>query len=334
MAQLKMYCLPGTPINEVPLPEGYSVSRYQTEADKLAWCECCKNGLVGDDADESTFDDRITDDEDINIYEDVFFLDGDDSIAEESLARIAERIDAAPGADLYPCAVVAYEEDSDKKEIRDNFNASSPSEMTGVEALLEIDRLHGVDFCPMLQLTISRREFLMEHELKCVYGLRRQDSEFTPRALYLAKRVVPLHEPFYLYRLRANSVSSAAKGAGYFHKDWAIINKSLFAFHAQVSRESGFDRRVSACWARQWIGRFLYFWFSPKNMKGIPRERRLETLNLLFSEGFDDFDLLLKSAGAGKRLAGFWVRVFVCCSGLRGAAELFFRCYYRLSGMK
>ena len=264
----------------------------------------------------------------------VIFLDGDDSIAEESLARIAERIDAAPGADLYPCAVVAYEEDSDKKEIRDNFNASSPSEMTGVEALLEIDRLHGVDFCPMLQLTISRREFLMEHELKCVYGLRRQDSEFTPRALYLAKRVVPLHEPFYLYRLRANSVSSAAKGAGYFHKDWAIINKSLFAFHAQVSRESGFDRRVSACWARQWIGRFLYFWFSPKNMKGIPRERRLETLNLLFSEGFDDFDLLLKSAGAGKRLAGFWVRVFVCCSGLRGAAELFFRCYYRLSGMK
>ena len=75
MAQLKMYCLPGTPINEVPLPEGYSVSRYQTEADKLAWCECCKNGLVGDDADEATFDDRITNDPNINIYEDVFFLD-------------------------------------------------------------------------------------------------------------------------------------------------------------------------------------------------------------------------------------------------------------------
>ena len=75
MAQLKMYCLPGTPINEVPLPEGYSISLYQTEADKLAWCECCKNGLVGDDADESTFDDRITNDPNINIYEDVFFLD-------------------------------------------------------------------------------------------------------------------------------------------------------------------------------------------------------------------------------------------------------------------
>ena len=75
MAQLKMYCLPGTPVNEVPLPEGYSVSRYKTEADKLAWCECCKNGLVADDADAATFDDRITDDENINLFEDVFFLD-------------------------------------------------------------------------------------------------------------------------------------------------------------------------------------------------------------------------------------------------------------------
>lgn len=75
MAQLKMYWLPGTPINEVPLPEGYSVSNYKTPEDKLAWCECCKNGLVGDDADESTFDDRITNDENINLFEDVFFLD-------------------------------------------------------------------------------------------------------------------------------------------------------------------------------------------------------------------------------------------------------------------
>ncbi len=75
MAQLKMYWLPGTPINEVPLPEGYSVSNFRTDADRLAWCECCKNGLVADDADESTFYDRIESDPDINIYTDVFFLD-------------------------------------------------------------------------------------------------------------------------------------------------------------------------------------------------------------------------------------------------------------------
>ena len=75
MAQLKMYWFPGTPVNEVPLPEGYSVSNYKCESDKLAWCECCKNGLVGDDADESTFYDIIEKREDVDIFKDVFFID-------------------------------------------------------------------------------------------------------------------------------------------------------------------------------------------------------------------------------------------------------------------
>jgi len=265
----------------------------------------------------------------------VIFLDGDDTIEKESLGRLASGINARPGADLYPCAVVAYEEGSDKREIRCNYTASSPAEMTGVEATLELDRLWGIGgYCPMLQLTVFRREFLIEHNLKCICGLRRQDSEFSPRALYLAKRVAPLNEPFYLYRLRANSVSSAAKGPGYFHKDWAVINRSLFAFHAKVSGEPGFDRRVSACWARHWISRFFYFWFSPANIGAIPRERRVETLKMVFADGFGDFGKLLKYAGKARRIAGWWVRVFVRCPALRWAAEAFFLCYFRLSGPK
>ena len=75
MAQLKMYWFPDTPINDPPLPEGYSISNYKTEADKLAWVECCKNGLVGDDADEKAFDDSITSWKEIDLYNDVFYLD-------------------------------------------------------------------------------------------------------------------------------------------------------------------------------------------------------------------------------------------------------------------
>ncbi|MBR0509406.1 MAG: GNAT family N-acetyltransferase [Clostridia bacterium] len=75
MAQLKMYWLPDTPIPAYTLPEGYSFSNYRTEADKTAWVACCKNGLVGDDADEGAFDGSITENENIDLYKDVFFLD-------------------------------------------------------------------------------------------------------------------------------------------------------------------------------------------------------------------------------------------------------------------
>lgn len=74
MAQLKMYRLAGTPIKDAPLPEGYSISNYKSEKDKLAWVECCKNGLVGDNATEQDFDNAMKDRE-IDPYRDVFFLD-------------------------------------------------------------------------------------------------------------------------------------------------------------------------------------------------------------------------------------------------------------------
>ena len=75
MAQLKMYWFPDTPVFTAPLPEGYNIVRYCTEADKLAWVECCKNGLVGDDATAEAFDNSITNNENIDLFEDVFFLD-------------------------------------------------------------------------------------------------------------------------------------------------------------------------------------------------------------------------------------------------------------------
>ena len=75
MAQLKMYWFPGTPIVDEPLPEGYSFSNYRSEADKKDWCEICRNGLIGDDDDTTAFDNAIYSREDINPYEDVFFLD-------------------------------------------------------------------------------------------------------------------------------------------------------------------------------------------------------------------------------------------------------------------
>lgn len=75
MSQLKMYWLEGTPVRDLVLPEGYSIVNYKDENDKAAWVECCKNGLVGDNAQPEAFDDIILCVDDINAETDVFFLD-------------------------------------------------------------------------------------------------------------------------------------------------------------------------------------------------------------------------------------------------------------------
>ena len=265
----------------------------------------------------------------------VIFLDGDDTIAEESLARIAAKIKARPGADLYPGVIIAYTEGTDEREFRENYPpADAPAELTGPEATLFTGK-YNIYPCPMLQLTVFRRAFLIEHDLKCIYGLRRQDSEFSPRALYLAKRVVPIHEPFYLYRIRSNSVSTAAKGAGYFHKDFAIILHSLFAFHARVSQEPGFDRRISRCWARQWGYVLLIKWFSKLFVTHIPQSQRVETLDMIFADGFSDFNALQGAATWRRRIAGWWVKMFLRHRRMRLPAERFFMwIYFPLTSLK
>ena len=262
----------------------------------------------------------------------IIFLDGDDTIVEVSLQRLHDKIAARPGADLYPCAMLVYDDvTKNELEVRDNYSNDAPTELTGPEATLLTERGCGHHPCPMLQLTVHKRQFLMAHNLKCIHGLRRQDSEFSPRALYLAKRVVPLHDNFYLYRIRQNAVGSSAHGSRYFHGDWAIILKSLFAFHAKASQEDGFDTRVSQAWGRQWLSWLFFFWFAPNNVKMIPRQKRLDTLQVIFSDGFDDFNMLLKTNSVTRQIAGKLVYLYVKCSAIRAFVELFFRLYFFFS---
>ena len=74
MEQLKMYRLPAAPM-DYTLPEHYTVSGYRDETDRAAWCECCKNGLLADNAGESEYVSIIENIRCINQTEDVFFLD-------------------------------------------------------------------------------------------------------------------------------------------------------------------------------------------------------------------------------------------------------------------
>ena len=258
----------------------------------------------------------------------IIFLDGDDTIVDNSLQRLHDKITARPGADLYPCAMLVHNEMTGKDEpTRDNYPLDFNGELTGPEATVLIGRLWFYP-CPMLQLTVFSKAFLVNNNLKCIYGLRNQDSEFSPRALYLARRVVPLHEVFYFYRIHPQSVQTTAKGKSYFYRDWIIILQSLFAFHACVSKKPYHDRSVSECWAQNWLSTLLIKWFSKDFIEEIPRQERVDALNKLFSNGFYDFNALVKFASYARKLACWWIRLFVKYPLLRPLSEFFFKKLY------
>ena len=260
----------------------------------------------------------------------IIFADGDDSLAEGSLQRLHDKIAERPGADLYPCAVKVHNDITGADEpTRDNYRKDFNGELTGPEATIHVAGVIKL-VAPMMQLTVCRRQFLLDNKLKCIHGLRGQDREFAPRALYLARRVVPTHEPFYLYRRREGAITVSARKAGLL-KDQAIIHKSLLAFHAKIHGEPGFDKRISSGWSRSWLSWMFFLWFWPQRVSIVPRSVRYDTMRILFSDGFGDFILLLKYSSLPRRIAGWWFRLFARRPSLQFASELFFKCYFRLA---
>jgi len=63
-------------------------------------------------------------------------------------------------------------------------------------------------------MTVCRRSFLEAHGFRFVPGLKSEDAEFSPRVLYRAERVAPLHLPFYNYRTqRRGSIMTSGNRA-------------------------------------------------------------------------------------------------------------------------
>ena len=75
MSQLKMYFLPGTPIKEYPLPEGYSYSGFDPAKDVQAWLDCIQPGLCDGMTAEAAYRQEIVNFKDIVPERDIHFLD-------------------------------------------------------------------------------------------------------------------------------------------------------------------------------------------------------------------------------------------------------------------
>ena len=69
-------------------------------------------------------------------------------------------------------------------------------------------------------------------------------------------------------------------------------------------------------------------------MRKVPRPQRLQTLQLLFENGFGDLKVLSAAVSRAKRIACWWVRMFVLHPWLRWTAERFFSVYFSASRLK
>lgn len=155
----------------------------------------------------------------------VWFVDSDDWIEKECLAGIIYSLRNQTDI-LQLQRRLAYDDSS--------LNRDMPvihiPPMSGKDVLKRYRVPAPAQFC------IYRREFLLDNNLVFVKGILHEDSEFKPRALYLATKVASHDTIVYNYYQRTSgNIMSSFKMKNV--RDLMIVNNNLYRFSKKIERD-------------------------------------------------------------------------------------------------
>lgn len=126
----------------------------------------------------------------------LWFVDSDDRIRENCLKDLIEQCKR----DRLDLLAIAAANVIEGNEVR-RFSYTNLSVVSGGEVLEKGCIQHCVPF------TIYRRNFFLQYQLQFYPGIFHEDSEFSPRSYYYAKRVGFSNEIAYLVTINPNSIT-------------------------------------------------------------------------------------------------------------------------------
>ena len=191
----------------------------------------------------------------------VWFVDPDDIIAKGIVHSILNVIAHYEPVDMIELHYQLVDEDVKRDSLQPEcFQVDKRSDLSGQMKLLS-------GFSSPVPFHVFRRDFLIEKGLRMYPGIYHEDGEFTPRALWMASKVVTLNGTAYYYRQRRNSIMSTVnpkKG-----EDNMFVAHRLMDF---------FDEQIMTAAERRIVNNFISMAYcnglhSAIGAKGNDRER-------------------------------------------------------------
>lgn len=230
----------------------------------------------------------------------IWFVDSDDWVERDALQQFFSYFRQHPGLDIVCIhGRIDYEDGSiDEKKYRYVFE----SETDGPTQIMRSA------FPTTPQWSLYRRSFLLDNNLRFFPGIYHEDSEFIPRAFYLAKRVASLEVMAYHLR-RGSRESTTAVFRLKNALDTLLVMEHLHTFSKDLplAHRRGFNRLISRTMNNILLG-------APQ-LKGEDRQvlfRHLKQKSYLFD--------LMRQSGKTKYILEGWM--------LKHAMRLTFRLYH------
>jgi glycosyltransferase involved in cell wall biosynthesis len=156
----------------------------------------------------------------------VWFIDSDDWIESNCLKKITDLLHYTRLDGLMICAAKVVNGTIIKIQ---DYSKLKRLIYSGIELLKENY------WAPCVQYTIYKREFLRENNLEFMEGIFHEDSEFTPRSYYFAKRIGFINDVIYFKLMNPCSITRSVNHKRAF--DCILVARSLSNFSQSVSPE-------------------------------------------------------------------------------------------------
>lgn len=161
----------------------------------------------------------------------IWFIDSDDWIEKNCLAALTAQLDGTDVIHIGHC--LSYSS---------HTIVNTPKEIAQGESIIKRGFLRPAPFY------IMRLEFLKSNDLNFKEGIYHEDTEFTPRMLYLCKSLKVHQHSIYYYLQRENSITTTVNPKRGF--DLLIVAESLYKFRNDVVTEEYhkyFNKLIASC---------------------------------------------------------------------------------------
>lgn len=229
----------------------------------------------------------------------IIFVDGDDWIESDSLAKFKSKIDEFGDLDIIPATATVYRQKKDTPLAKAEriYCGKIPDKVySGCEYLKNV--------CPINKLRTAtwmaayKTEFLRaDKSLRQPDGRRHQDDEWTPRVFCAAKRVAGIDYAFYNYRIREGSITTKLNPKSMFD-----ISKNIISF-LDFWQSGKIPTYLQSSFST-WYADYTYRFFNSHSCVSYDREIRHKCFmdSIGNPENFVVFKKMVINASFSKRL--------------------------------
>jgi len=153
------------------------------------------------------------------VGEYIWFIDSDDWIEDNCFKKLTDLLYENCLDGLIICAANVLNGTPSKRQ---DYSELKRTFYSGIELL----KMNYLELC--VPFTIYRRDFLKENNLKFKEGIFHEDSEFTPRSYYFAKRIAVKNDVIYFVNINPFSITRSINYKKAF--DYIKVARSLSTF--------------------------------------------------------------------------------------------------------